>query len=257
MQGTNRVRDLVSVITPVFNGERFLSDAYDSLKSQKFQNWEWTVVDDCSTDNTWNILKNISASDGRVSMYSHLENLGAATARNTALKNSKGRFIAFLDVDDFWFPSKLNSQISFMLSNDCQISFSPFYIAKENGYLTTEIWDQNAPIEINYETLLMKKATFGCSTVIVDVDKAGMFRMPDLKSGQDYATWLKLLRKGALAHKYPEPVSAYRLVPGSVSRNKVKKAVRQWQIYRKHEGLGLRRSFYYFLNYAFRAIFRP
>lgn len=248
---------LVSVITPVFNGERFLSDAFRSLKNQKFENWEWVIVDDCSTDRTPEILREFSVSESRVSMYSHHKNLGAAAARNTALKKAKGRFFAFLDVDDFWFPSKLSSQIRFMESKNCEISFSPFYIANEQGVISKEIWDLTAPNEINYEKLLKKQACFGCSTVIVDKERTGLFQMPDLRSGQDYATWVKFMREGRLACKHPEPMSAYRLVSGSLSRNKFKKAIRQWRIYRDQEGLGLRKSTYYFLNYAFRAIFRP
>jgi len=216
------------------------------------------VTDDCSTDKTFLKLEEFAEVDPRIRIFKNPKNFGAAAARNMSIKNSKSRFLAFLDADDLWFPEKIKLQISFMKEEKCPISFTPFVLAGEAGERQTDrVWDLSAPSRLDHEGLLKKMATFGCSTVMVDLDKTGEFKMPNLRTGQDYATWLMLLRRGNIACKYPEPLSTYRLVGQSLSRNKIKKAARQWQIYRELEKLGFRESSYYFVNYAFRAIFRP
>lgn len=248
----------VSIVTPTYNCGDFIQETYESLRQQTFSGWEWVVIDDCSRDQTFAAIQKMAALDNRIRVFRNSSNLGAAASRNISMENSASRFVAFLDGDDVWFPEKLKSQLAFMKENDCAISFTPFVLLNESGHQKSEKkWDSNAPDIIDYKKLLKKKATFGCSTVIVDREKTGSFQMPNLRTGQDYATWLSLLRNGNIALKYPEPLSAYRSAAGSLSSNKFKKAARQWQIYRELENIGFAKSFYYFLNYSFRAFIRP
>ena len=250
--------NLISVITPAFNCMSFLPETYNCLLNQSYRHWEWIVTDDCSQDNSAEYLSSVSLQDSRVKLIKHTVNRGAACARNTSITASNGRYIAFLDSDDLWLPDKLKLQLAFIRNHKCAISFTPFFLVDEFGNnMGKKVWDLKAPNEVTYEKLLKKKATFGCSTVMIDRRKTGFFHMPNLRTGQDFATWLMLLRRELVALKYPDPLSSYRVVAGSLSRNKIKKAIRQWQIYRQQEGFDLHASAYYFLNYAYRAIVRP
>lgn len=247
---------MVSIITANFNSHLFIKDTYDSISHQTFDNWEWLVTDDCSDDGSFELLNSIANLDKRVKLYKNSTNQGAAVTRNKSISQAKGRFIAFIDADDLWMPDKLEKQISFMLSRGAGISFTAFNIINEHGMNKNKQIDLKAPSTIDYKGLLLKKATFGCSTVMIDKSIVGRIVMPNMRTGQDYATWLSILKKGFVAYLLRKPLSTYRIVSGSISRNKFKKAFRQWKIYRSHEKLSLFLSLYYFLSYVYRALFR-
>ena len=245
----------VSVVTPVFNAGIFLADTYECLKSQTFQDWEWCVYDDCSKDDSYSILCGFAAEDHRVRCFRGASNRGAAYSRNFCIDAAKGEYIAFLDSDDLWLPGKLQEQIDFM---DCGhgFTFTPYELVEKDGSPTGKFVDLTAPDRISYEDLLRKRATFGCSTVIVERALLNGNRMPDIRAGQDYAFWLQLMRVGVYAVKYEAPLSKYRIVPGSLSRNKFRKAIFQWRIYREVEHLDVRKAVQCFFYYARNAIFR-
>lgn len=249
-------KDLISIITASYNSENFIRSTYYSIVSQSYTNWEWLVTDDCSSDGSLDILKEIQVSDSRVKVFQNLTNLGAARARNKSLSQARGRFVAFIDADDLWESDKLLKQTNFMLRGSVGISFTAYRVINQQGHYQHLSIDLLAPCTVNYRELLVKKATFGCSTVMIDKFVIGNVIMPDLRTGQDYATWLSILKKGFTAHLLREPLTSYRIVKGSISRNKVKKAIRQWRIYRDVENLSLLDSLYCFTNYAYRAIFR-
>lgn len=246
----------VSIITANFNSHLFIQNTYNSISRQTINDWEWLVTDDCSCDGSFEMLGYIADSDKRVKLFKNSTNLGAAVARNKSISHAKGRFIAFIDADDLWAPNKLEKQIAFMLSKKAGISFTTYNIISEYGGDKNKEIDLNAPSIIDYHGLLSKNATFGCSTVMIDKSVVGSIYMPNMRTGQDYATWLSILKNGFVAHLLREPLSTYRIVSGSISRNKFKKALRQWEIYRSHEKLSLFSSIYYFVCYAFRAVFR-
>lgn len=248
--------NLVSVITPTFNSENFLDETYKSLKNQIYTNWEWVVTDDCSNDHTLHFLEKISKLDSRVRIFSLKKNSGAALARNNSISKARGRFLAFLDADDLWEKNKLQLQIEFMNSNQLAFTYTSYFIVCENGEKTQKIIDKKSRPKLNYEDLLRKQSTVGCSTVILDQQLLGEVRMPNIRTGQDYATWLSILKKGESAYHFPKPLTRYRLVSNSLSANKIAKAKRQWEIYRTIEKLSLMKSVYCFLFYSLRAIFR-
>lgn len=249
-------KDLISIITASYNSKSFIRSTYYSIASQSYTEWEWLVTDDCSCDESLDILKELQVNDSRIKVLQNLTNLGAAAARNKSLSHARGRFIAFIDADDLWEPDKLRKQTNFMLETGIAISFTSYKIINEKGHNKHLSIDLLAPSTISYEELLVKKATFGCSTVMINKALIGNFSMPDLRTGQDYATWLSILKKGFSAHLLREPLTSYRIVKGSISRNKINKAIQQWRIYRDVEGLSLFYSLHCFINYAYRAIFR-
>lgn len=243
--------DKVSVITASYNAGRFIEETIKSVLEQTYDNLELIIVDDCSTDNTEEIVKKYMKIDLRVKFYKLEKNSGAAVVRNTALEKAKGRFIAFLDSDDVWDRDKLEKQINFMKNNNYGFSFTSYRLMNEKGILLNK--EVRVPSQIKYEQLL-KNTIIGCLTVIIDKDIIGDFRMPLVRAGQDTATWLSILRKGNIAYGYDEVLASYRLVDGSISSNKLKALKRTWNTYRKLENLNLIKSTYYFVYYVLNAI---
>lgn len=242
---------LVSIITPVYNAERFLSDTIKSVQNQTYKNWEMLLVDDCSKDNSAQIIKEFQKYDNRIKYIKLEKNSGASVSRNTGIKNAKGRFIAFVDSDDIWKPEKLEIQIKYMLKENLGFTFTSYRYMKENGELTKKI--AKAPSKINYNGLL-KNTIIGCSTVVIDTDIVEYFEMPLVRRGQDTATWLQILRKEKYAYGIEQDLVNYRLVGESLSSNKIIALKRTWNTYRNVEKLGLLKSSYVFCFYVFNAI---
>ena len=245
------MNDKVSVITASYNAGRFIEETIKSVLNQTYKNLELIIVDDCSTDNTEEIVSRYIENDSRVRFYKLEKNSGAAVVRNKALEEAEGRFVAFLDSDDVWDRDKLEKQINFMISNNYGFSFTSYRLMNERGILLNK--EVRVPSQINYEQLL-KNTIIGCLTVIIDKNIIGDFRMPLVRAGQDTATWLSILRKGNIAYGYDEVLASYRLVEGSISSNKIKALKRTWNTYRKLENLSLIKSTYYFVHYVLNAI---
>lgn len=167
------------------------------------------------------------------------------------MKHAKGRYIAFLDSDDQWFPEKLEKQLRFMQEKDIAFSFTKYIRMDEDGTLRDNV--SKAPESVGY-TDLMKHCVIGCLTVMIDREKTGDMEMVNIRTRQDYAYWLALTKKGFRAYGLPEVLAKYRIVGNSISRNKLKAAQRQWYVYRQIEKENLLRSMYYFLHYAFRGV---
>lgn len=242
---------LVSIVTPVYNSEKFISETIESIQSQTYRNWELLLIDDCSKDNSYEIIKNYMKNDDRIKYIKLEKNSGAAVSRNTGIKNAKGRFIAFIDSDDLWEAKKLEIQVKYMLENKLGFSFTSYRYIKEDGTRTNKI--AKAPNKINYNGLL-KNTIIGCSTVLIDRNIIGDFTMPLVRRGQDTATWLQLLKKEKYAYGISEALVNYRLVGNSISSNKITALKRTWNTYRNVEKLGLLKSSYVFCFYVFNAI---
>jgi len=242
---------LVSIITPSYNSARFINECVSSVLEQTYTNWELIIVDDASKDNSRELIVNIAARDNRIKFVFLPENIGVAGARNIALDKSKGRYIAFIDSDDVWKKEKLTKQIHFMQSNDVSFSFSSYEPMSENGIkIFKEI---KAPLKIDYNSLL-KNTIIGCLTVVLDKDKIGSFKMPNLRTSQDMALWLSIMKGGVDAYGIKQSLAYYRIVGESNTSNKFKVIVGVWKIYRNEEGFGYVKSIWYFLNYAFNAV---
>ncbi|MGF1701387.1 glycosyltransferase [Photobacterium makurazakiensis] len=246
----------VSIITPSFNCEKWIEKTYRTIRDQSHSNFEWIVTDDCSTDESYGILKRLAESDERIILKRNTVNSGAAVTRNNSISYASGEFIAFIDSDDLWLPNKLAKQVSFMTNNSIDFSFTSYELIDETGVRIGASVDTHLTEPVSYKDMLRKKATLGCSTVMLRRSKFDDLSMPLIRTGQDYALWLKLLKTGTRAHAYSDVLTQYRIVPNSISRNKFKKAKRQWEIYRKIERLSLLESVECFVFYAYRAVFR-
>ncbi|QSB49341.1 glycosyltransferase family 2 protein [Parageobacillus toebii] len=249
--GDNNKDSLVSIVTPTYNAERFIKSAIQSVQLQTYSNWEMIIVDDCSQDNTVEIIKNEAEKDKRIKLIQLSKNSGAAVARNTAIQNARGKYIAFLDSDDLWYPEKLEKQVAFMQENDIAFSFTSYRIINEDGTETDKII--NVPKEIDYKGLL-KNTIIGCLTVMLDVSKLGLVQMPNIRTRQDTALWLSILKKGYKAYGIQEPLAKYRKVKGSISSNKLKMAKQNWIMYRDLENLNVIYASWCFVNYAWNAL---
>lgn len=249
---------LVSIIMPTFNAETTVIESINSIIAQTHTNWELLVTDDCSSDSTMDILSAFSDSDPRIKVFQNSQNSGAAVSRNKSIENAKGVFLAFLDSDDVWYPSKLKTQVAWMNKNqEVSFSFTAYELVNSNSESLNKIVDlQGDGLKFSYKDMLFKRATLGCSTVMLKREAFDDLFMPLIRTGQDYALWLKLLKQDRYAYLINVVLTKYRIMPNSISRNKIKKAKRQWQIYREIESLPFLSSVVFFISYAWRAIFR-
>ncbi|MEC5425937.1 glycosyltransferase family 2 protein [Virgibacillus sp. C22-A2] len=242
---------LISVITPAYNAERFIKQTIESVLEQTYPNWEMILVDDCSTDDTVEIIKRYQEDDSRIKLIVHEVNSGSAVARNAAMEHATGQYIAFLDSDDLWYPEKLEKQLHFMQEKDIAFSFTKYRRIEEDGTLRNAI--SKAPESVGYNDL-MKHCVIGCLTVMIDREKIGHLKMVNIRTRQDYVYWLTITKMGFRAYGLPEVLAKYRSVENSISSNKLKAAKRQWYVYRQIEKKNLLKSIWYFFNYASRGI---
>lgn len=244
--------ELVSIITPSYNCEKFIGKTILSVISQTYEKWEMIIVDDLSTDNTTSIVKEMIAKDSRIKLIIQKKNGGAAIARNVAIKNSTGRYIAFLDSDDLWFPDKLERQLEFMRLNNLALTYSSYKTIDEND---NEIGQFITQPQISYKQIL-KSNIIGCLTAVYDTKITGKTYMPEIQKRQDYGLWLRLLKQDINAMGILEPLASYRIHANSLSKNKFSAAKYQWKIYRNIEKLNIFKSIYYFIHYVFRGVFK-
>lgn len=244
---------LVSIIIPVHNAAPFLRDTAASIISQDHDDIEVIFINDASTDGSEDVLKELCGKDG-FTCYSSDEPLGAAKARNTGIEKAAGRYIAFLDADDLWEPEKLSLQLKFMEENDCAFSFTGYEFADEKGVSIDRI--VNVPKIMTYKKAL-KNTTIFTSTVMFDTKKISksMILMPEVES-EDTATWWKILKAGYRAYGLNRPLTLYRRSAGTLSSDKKRAVKRIWNLYRNVEGLGVFKSAYCFVFYAFHAVAR-
>ena len=241
---------LVSIITPSYNSERFIKECIISVIKQTYTDWELLIVDDFSSDKTVQYIKEFSENEKRIKPIFLKKNIGPAKARNIALSNAKGDFIAFLDSDDIWNTMKLQKQVSFMLENNIAFSYTSYKVISEQGF---EINKVDALELVNYKTYL-KNTIIGCLSVVINKNIVGNFEMKNLKTSHDMALWLDIMKRGFVAHGLNEYLASYRLVRGSNTSKKIFAAIGVWKIYRKIENLNFFYSLYCFLFYIKNAI---
>jgi len=242
---------LVSIITPSYNSSKFIKDCVASVFSQTYKNWEMIIVDDCSKDNSKEIISELSIKDNRIKPIFLKKNVGAAEARNTAIRQAKGKYVAFLDSDDLWNPKKLEKQLSFMNENEIAFSYTTYQFMSEGGEDLSNII--SAPEKMTYHSYL-KNTIIGCLTVIIDREKSGEFEMPNIRSSHDMALWLLIMKRGFSAYGLDENLARYRIVSTSNTASKWHAAKDVWQVYRQVEKLSFIYSAWCFFGYAFNAL---
>lgn len=207
---------LVSIITPTWNCARFIEETIQSVLAQTYQNWEMIIMDDCSTDNTYEVVKPYIDKDNRIQYRCNEKNSGAAITRNNALKTARGKWIAFLDSDDLWKPEKLEKQLTFMHNHSLCFSYTNYVEIDENSKeLGVKV---TGPQKINYWGMYAY-CWPGCLTVIYDTSVVGLIQIEDIKKNNDYAMWLKVIHRAKYCYLLNEPLALYRKRGGSISRH--------------------------------------
>lgn len=227
------MQELVSIIMPSYNTGRFIKETIESVLSQTYSNWELIIVDDCSTDDTDEVVKPY-LSDERIKYLKNEKNSGAAVSRNYALREAKGRWIAFLDSDDLWSPKKLEIQIEFMEKNGYHFSYTGYAeIDEESKPLGRSV---SGPKKIS-KTGMYNYCWPGCLTVMYDAKVVGLVQIVDIKKNNDYAMWLKVCRK-AKCYFVDESLAFYRKRKGSISNHSYKALIKwHYRLFREAEGM--------------------
>ncbi|MEJ6951731.1 glycosyltransferase family 2 protein [Natronospora cellulosivora (SeqCode)] len=236
---------LVSIITPVYNSEKYIRDTINSVLSQTYTNWEMLIADDCSKDNTANVVKEFD--DSRIKYFKLENNSGAAIARNKALEQARGKYIAFLDSDDMWKPNKLERQLKFMVQRNIGFSFTGYEILRDKNNKVIKV-----PKKLNYSGF-MKNTIIGTLTVMLNKEIIGDVRLVNVKKDHDSMTWAKILRENNLAYGLNESLAYYRKVEGSISNNKFRAVKNHWNNCRHIENLSIFKCLYYFIFYCLNA----
>lgn len=226
------VKGRVSVITPVYNVEKYIDETLESVFRQTYEDIEIVLVDDCSTDNSAQIIAKYKEFHPEIVYFLQPKNMGAGAARNKALELASGQYVAFLDSDDLWLPKKTERQIKLMQEKNSPFSYAAIEMMDEES--KTIKGKRNLKETCNYKYLL-HNTIIATSSVIVDRTVLGDFRMPLRRGGQDYATWLKLLRGGAVAYGINETLVRYRVSNNSLSSNKFKSIKQVWEIQTQDE----------------------
>lgn len=243
-------RPAVSIVTPAWNAAATLGETVASVQAQSFTDWELLIVDDGSTDGSGALAARLAAADARIRVFGHAGNLGAAAARNHAIREAHGRWIAFLDADDLWRPEKLALQIQFMRAQGYPLTFTAYQRITADGRALGTV---RPPASVTRAGLL-RSNVIGCLTAVYDTGFFGKVEMPPLARRQDYGLWLELLRRTSHAHALPQVLADYRVHPGSLSAGKGGAARATWRFYREHERLPRLKAAWYFAQYAARGV---
>ena len=249
------MQDKVSVITPSWNSEKYIKKTIESVQNQTYSNWEMIIVDDCSSDKTVEIVEEISKKDPRVRVLKQDINSGAAKARNRSLGEASGRYVAYLDADDIWKPTKLEKQVQFMKERNCGFSCVSYEVIDDKGNALNK--EVHMLPSVDYVGFLTNNLlqTVGIMADMCIVDKKHLI-MPDIRRRQDAATWLQVLKAGYKCYGIYEVLAEYRRTENSLSSNKIKAVKGIWNLYRDIEKLSLPFSCYCFVRYAFLAVWK-
>lgn len=232
------VPPLVSIITPVYNSERFLRETGGSILAQTFSDWEWIIVDDGSTDRSLAMAQEMATKDSRILVLAQGRNQGAAATRNRAIEATSGRYIAFLDSDDLWRPEKLERQIAFMEQSGCPLTYTYYERVDQRKGSKRLV---APPLKVTYEDML-RSDWIGCLTAVYDTRFFGKVPMPHLEIAHDYGLWLRLLARTPCARCIPEPLAYHRKHASSLSSNTLLLLREQWILFRRVEGLSALKS---------------
>ena len=240
--------NLVSIITPTYNSEKFISATIHSVQNQTYSNWELIIVDDCSTDKTVEIINNAIKSDSRIKLHSLAKNEGTGVARNIGIANSNGSYISFLDSDDLWVFNKLERQLDFMEENNLAFTFSYYECIDENGnHLNIR---KEAPNPTTYKKLFFCNY-IGNSTAIYNANILGKIPINKIRKRQDWMLWLTIVKKIKVAQPVPEVLAYYRVRKNSISSSKIDLLKFNFDVYHKFHRMNFFASLVSLLIFVF------
>lgn len=241
---------LVSIITPVYNAERWLPETLASVQAQIFTDWEHILVDDGSKDSSIALIKVAGRKDRRIKLLHTPKNSGPAVARNIGIDAAQGRFIAFLDADDLWCREKLACTIPWMLANRYEFVYHDYRHMSHDGTRTGRL--VHGPDALTVETLHTHRGYGGCMSIVVDRQYIPDPHFPPVEPhhAEDFCLWSQLIREGHVGHRLAVDLGQYRLSPKSRSSNKFVSALNAWYIYRNYSKLGWIRCAFWWVQYA-------
>lgn len=247
---------MVSIVIPVYNAEAFIRQTMQSVFDQTYTDWEMILVDDQSTDGSVKVIENIISEhpEAPIGLIKLSKGGSAARARNAGIEASEGRYIAFLDADDVWYPKKLEKEMRFLQEKNAGLVFTAYEFgdedARPNGKMT------KVPEKLTFRKALSRTVIF-TSTVVIDTEiiNKELIYMPEIPS-EDTATWWRILKEGHTAFGLQEPLVVYRRPANSLSSNKGVAVKRIWRLYREIAELNVIQSCWYLFRWAIRATFR-
>ena len=242
----------VSVVMPLYNAERFLRRPVESVLAQSHGELELVVVDDGSTDGGADLVDNYARGDARVRLVRGGRNRGVAAARNHAIELARGRYVTFLDSDDWWHPDKLRRQLEVLDARKATIAYSSYQRVAEGGGVLGVV---QPPAQVTHREMLHSNHIGNCTGIYDRMRLGGDGRFRRI-GHEDYVFWLELVRRAGHAVRADGdgPLAYYLVRKGSVSSNKLRAARWQWRIYREVEGLGPAQSAFYMMHYARNAL---
>jgi glycosyltransferase involved in cell wall biosynthesis len=247
------MNNLVSIVTPTFNSAKYIAETIQSVQNQTHHNWEMIIVDDCSIDNTVDIIKNFIAKDSRIQLHQLTSNSGPAVARNKGIENVSGKHMTFLDADDIWFNDFIENSIKTIEQTEIPFVFSSYKRSDED--LNFIYSDFIVPQKVSYSDIL-KSNSISCLTAFLDIETLGKKSMPLIRKRQDMGLWLQYLKEIPFAYGIQEPKAIYRIRKNSLSRKKSDLIKYQWQFYREVEKLNLFQSTYYMAHWMYRGFMK-
>ncbi|PHV70159.1 glycosyl transferase family 2 [Sporanaerobium hydrogeniformans] len=242
------MQDLISIIVPVYNASNTVEKTIQSILKQSYTHFEVIVIDDCSSDNSFEILEALEKIDKRIILYKNEKNLGVSQTRNYGISKAKGEFIAFLDSDDEWRENKLELQLQYIKKQQADLCYTAYEMVGEKDSLGVYC---SVPAQVTYKELL-KENSILCSSVLVR--KSRLKEMPFNSEffHEDFVLWLELLKEGCKAVGFQESLVRYQ--KGGRSADKLQASKNRWIIYRKCEQLGRLGAVYYFFHYMINGI---
>ena len=245
--------DLVSIITPTYNCGKFIGRTIESVQKQSYTNWEMIIVDDCSKDETKDVVEKYAKEDSRIKYHLLETNSGAAVARTTAMELANGKYMAFLDSDDIWKEDKLEKQLVYMKENNISFCCTAYeQIDEDDNKLGRVI---KTIKKTSYNRLLLD-CPVGNSTVMYSVEKMGKFKVPNIRKRNDDALWLQMLKKEKYIYGMPDILMEYRIRENSISSNKFNLIKYHWKLYREIEHLSVLRSAFHVGYWCFLKVFK-
>ena len=239
---------IVSVIMPAYNAEKYIDKAIESVLNQTDISLELIIIDDGSTDQTLSIVEKYKTYPN-ITILQNETNLGVATTRNKGIAIANGKYIAFLDTDDWWTADKLKKQVELIEEKQCVLTYTARELFDDQGLPTGNVIPVHE--EISYEELV-KHNIINCSSVLMATEVAREFYMEHDDSHEDYLMWLKVLKKYKFAYGINEPLLKYRLSLQGKSRNKLKSAKMTYKVHR-YLGTNPIKAFFYMSSQVTRA----
>ncbi|HAE61826.1 MAG TPA: glycosyl transferase [Eubacteriaceae bacterium] len=238
---------ICSVVIPVYNRENYIAQTLESVRKQSFSDIEIILIDDCSTDGSYDLMRELSKADHRISVYKNEKNLGVADTRNKGVALARGKYIALLDSDDIWLYDKLEKQMNHLKEKDCRLSYCSYGFIDKNGNDIGGVFKVPSSIDLGG---LLKRNVISCSTVLAERELFEKYPFNKTYYHEDLVEWINMLKECKVSYGYTKELAKIRIMKGSKSGDKLNAAKQRWLIYRNHMDMNLVVSSFYFLNYA-------